>query len=222
MTSPIPDVLPLPCPFCNAPVGMGPWDGNIWVGCENDDCGVQPSVTEMYAPDALERWNRRSSLGEAPEKTATLCVNCGHSRQAHDHGDKGYPWCQAGNDSCHCQAFVEPSDTHQRERGVATTRAELEHFALRLDAIAESLNTSALDSAIADLRILAAASQGEDSARLDWLELTRSTVTTAHDVSPVRVHRGDSDTILGEGPTYRAAIDAAKHHVPPLPEGERT
>jgi len=62
-----------PCPFCGGKATVDQqydetWDGEeagvdlyCDIGCENDDCGVKPSVSSWDSTyeDAVERWNTR-------------------------------------------------------------------------------------------------------------------------------------------------------------------
>lgn len=53
------------CPFCGTQnIELKPWHGGLptkrWVGCGNDDCHVQPSVTGDTRAIAVRRWNRRA------------------------------------------------------------------------------------------------------------------------------------------------------------------
>lgn len=63
----------LPCPFC----GTGPQlfdDGYIhWLGCVNNDCGIQPSVTKWAKTSVtamIAAWNLRTPPppGAAPKQ----------------------------------------------------------------------------------------------------------------------------------------------------------
>jgi hypothetical protein len=52
--------LPLSCPFCgNDPPLAAKMHGRFIVGCESDDCHVNPQVSGQSLNEAWARWNRR-------------------------------------------------------------------------------------------------------------------------------------------------------------------
>ena len=55
-----------PCPFCATEPNVEPWHGGPSskrrVGCENEDCDVQPSVCGDTYEIAARRWNTRKSV----------------------------------------------------------------------------------------------------------------------------------------------------------------
>lgn len=59
---------PLPCPFCGAdvlPAAEHRWGkSHEWhyfaLGCENEDCPVEPRVTGNTVAEAMARWNVRA------------------------------------------------------------------------------------------------------------------------------------------------------------------
>lgn len=61
---------PLTCPFCGAdPPLAAAIAGRFIVGCESDDCHVNPQVSGASLSEAWARWNRRHigrSLINAP------------------------------------------------------------------------------------------------------------------------------------------------------------
>ena len=54
--------FPKPCPFCGLPARVADATdrgGVCLIRCDNDGCGVQPSVFDRSAIVAFEAWNRR-------------------------------------------------------------------------------------------------------------------------------------------------------------------
>lgn len=53
----------LPCPFCGCEPIMEPWHGGgvrkKRVGCDNEDCFIQPAVTGTNIKVATTKWNTR-------------------------------------------------------------------------------------------------------------------------------------------------------------------
>jgi hypothetical protein len=56
--------LPLPCPWCGeSDFGLARKVGDtVIVGCENDECGVNPQACGATAEEAWEKWNTRKGL----------------------------------------------------------------------------------------------------------------------------------------------------------------
>ena len=55
---------PLACPFCGSdPPLATQLHGRFLVGCENDDCHVNPQVSGQSLGEAWARWNRRQGRG---------------------------------------------------------------------------------------------------------------------------------------------------------------
>jgi len=51
---------PAPCPFCgNDPPLAAQLHGRFIVGCESDDCHVNPQVSGQSLSEAWARWNKR-------------------------------------------------------------------------------------------------------------------------------------------------------------------
>ncbi|HWU55554.1 MAG TPA: hypothetical protein VN175_08635, partial [Rhizomicrobium sp.] len=56
---PPPDI-PLACPFCGSdPPLAAQRHGRFLVGCESDDCHVNPQVSGQCLSEAWARWNKR-------------------------------------------------------------------------------------------------------------------------------------------------------------------
>lgn len=55
------EFTPLPCPFCGSKAKVEEKDGQIAIGCTNDDCPVNPFKFASDRATAVERWNRRST-----------------------------------------------------------------------------------------------------------------------------------------------------------------
>lgn len=52
----------LPCPFCGgAPPLAAQLSGRFLVGCDSDDCHVNPQVSGQSLGEAWARWNKRQS-----------------------------------------------------------------------------------------------------------------------------------------------------------------
>ena len=57
-----PQRLPLACPFCGSdPPLAAEIAGRFIVGCESDDCHVNPQVSGSDLSEAWTRWNKRPS-----------------------------------------------------------------------------------------------------------------------------------------------------------------
>jgi len=55
-----PPVACAPCPFCgNDPPLAAQLHGRFIVGCESDDCHVNPQVSGQSLSEAWARWNKR-------------------------------------------------------------------------------------------------------------------------------------------------------------------
>lgn len=54
----------LPCPFCGKTPTIQPWHGGaptkMLIGCENEECQVQPNVTGETKDEAVARWQKRN------------------------------------------------------------------------------------------------------------------------------------------------------------------
>lgn len=55
------EFTPLPCPFCGSDAKVEEKDGQIVIGCTNDDCPVNPFKFASDRATAVERWNRRTT-----------------------------------------------------------------------------------------------------------------------------------------------------------------
>ena len=59
-----PRQLPLVCPFCGSdPPLAAEIAGRFIVGCESDDCHVNPQVSGRDLNEAWARWNKRQNHG---------------------------------------------------------------------------------------------------------------------------------------------------------------
>jgi hypothetical protein len=62
LRGPTPDRT-LSCPFCgNDPPLAAQLHGRFIVGCESDDCHVNPQVSGASLGEAWARWNRRQTV----------------------------------------------------------------------------------------------------------------------------------------------------------------
>ena len=54
--------MPKPCPFCGAdpPLAHKPMNGRFIVGCENDECDVNPQCSSDSLSEAWIIWNTRA------------------------------------------------------------------------------------------------------------------------------------------------------------------
>jgi len=56
----LPAAIPAPCPFCGSdPPLAAAIGGRFIVGCESDDCHVNPQVSGSDLSEAWARWNKR-------------------------------------------------------------------------------------------------------------------------------------------------------------------
>lgn len=55
------EFTPLPCPFCGSRAKVEEKDGQIAIGCTNDDCPVNPFKFASDRATAVEWWNRRAT-----------------------------------------------------------------------------------------------------------------------------------------------------------------
>jgi hypothetical protein len=57
-----PPAIPLSCPFCGTePPLAAQIAGRFIVGCESDDCHVNPQVSGQSLGEAWARWNKRQT-----------------------------------------------------------------------------------------------------------------------------------------------------------------